>query len=125
MDLLAMYAASQPDKPAVIDDRPGEPVVNWSFAELDRRANQLGHHLLALGVDPADQGGLVRAELRRPDGRITTPSARSGAVGVPLNYRLTPEEAAYVIDNCDARVVYVDAEYAGLIAQAAATGSRR
>jgi fatty-acyl-CoA synthase/long-chain acyl-CoA synthetase len=40
-----------------------------------------------------------------------------GGVGVPLNYRLTPEEAAYVIDNCDAKVVYVDAEYASLISQ--------
>ncbi len=42
-----------------------------------------------------------------------------GAVGVPLNYRLSPEEAAYVIDNCDAKVVYVDAEYAPLISLAA------
>jgi fatty-acyl-CoA synthase/long-chain acyl-CoA synthetase len=40
-----------------------------------------------------------------------------GAVGVPLNYRLSPDEAAYVVDNCDAEVVYVDAEYAGLISQ--------
>ena len=40
-----------------------------------------------------------------------------GAVGVPLNYRLSPDEAAYVVDNCDAEAVYVDAEYAGLISQ--------
>ena len=39
-------------------------------------------------------------------------------MAVPLNYRLTPEEAAYVIDNSDARVVYVDAEYEELIARA-------
>ena len=33
-------------------------------------------------------------------------------VGVPINYRLTPAEAAYIVDDSDAVVVYVDAEYA-------------
>ena len=40
-----------------------------------------------------------------------------GAVAVPLNYRLTPEEAQYVVDNSDAVMAYVDAEYAPLFAQ--------
>ena len=33
---------------------------------------------------------------------------------MPLNYRLSDEEAAYVVDHCDATTVYVDAEYADL-----------
>ncbi len=116
MDLLAMYAGSQPDKAAVIDDRPGQPVVTWTFAELNRRANQLGHHLIALGVEPGTKVvwcGQNSAALLAGSHAIR----KVGGVGVPLNYRLTPEEAAYVIDNCDAKVVYVDAEYAGLISQ--------
>jgi acyl-CoA synthetase (AMP-forming)/AMP-acid ligase II len=116
MDLLAMYAASQPDKAAVIDDRPGRPVVNWSFAELDARANQLAHHLVALGVDPTTKVvwcGQNSAALVSGSHAIR----KVGAVGVPLNYRLSADEAAYVIDNCDATVVYVDAEYAPLITQ--------
>jgi fatty-acyl-CoA synthase/long-chain acyl-CoA synthetase len=40
---------------------------------------------------------------------------KAGAITVPLNYRLTPDEAAYVIDNSDAIAVFVDAEFAGLI----------
>ncbi len=51
MDLLSLYAERHPDKRAVVDDRPGEPVRSWTFAELDRRANQLGHLLLSRGVD--------------------------------------------------------------------------
>ena len=31
---------------------------------------------------------------------------------MPLNYRLSDEEAAYVTDHCDATIVYVDAEFA-------------
>jgi fatty-acyl-CoA synthase/long-chain acyl-CoA synthetase len=40
-----------------------------------------------------------------------------GATSVPLNYRLTPDEAAYVVDDSDAVVVYVDAELAPLFAE--------
>ncbi len=114
MDLLTMYAEKHPDKPAVIDDRPGEPVRAWTFAELDRRSNQLAHVLLSVGVGPdtkvcwcgQNSGPLVLA---------TNAIRKVGAVSVPLNYRLSPDEAAYVIDNSDASVVYVDAEYEPLI----------
>jgi fatty-acyl-CoA synthase/long-chain acyl-CoA synthetase len=114
MDLLSMYADRHPEKPAVIDDRPGQPVRAWSFADLERRANQLGHLLLSLGADPStkvcwcgqNSGPLLFANhaLRK-----------IGAVAVPLNYRLTPDEAAYVVDNSDAEIVYVDAAYEPLI----------
>ena len=39
-----------------------------------------------------------------------------GAVAVPLNYRLTPEEAQYIVVHSDACVAYVDTEYAKLLA---------
>ena len=41
---------------------------------------------------------------------VTHAARKIGATAVPLNYRLTPEEAAYVVDNCDAVFVWVDAE---------------
>jgi len=37
-----------------------------------------------------------------------------GVTAVPLNYRLSDDEAAYVVDHSDATVVYVDAEFADL-----------
>ena len=114
MDLLALHAESEPEKPAIVDDRPGRAPVVWSYADLDRRANQLGHHLLSLGVDRTTKVvwcGQNSAALLLGVHAI----GKVGAVGVPLNYRLSPEEAAYIIDDCDARVVYVDEEYRGLI----------
>ena len=76
VDLLAHYAGTQPDKPAVIDDRPGRPVLTLGFAELNRRANQLGHLLLALGVNESTKVvwcGQNSADLFPR----STPSARS------------------------------------------------
>src|SRR5271165_2438809 len=110
MDLLAGYALSQPDKPAVIDDRPGREVVSWSFAELDRRSNQLGHLLVHAGAGAATK---VVWCGQNSAGVVAGVHAirRVGSVAVPLNYRLTPDEAAYVIDNSDAEIVYVDGDH--------------
>jgi fatty-acyl-CoA synthase/long-chain acyl-CoA synthetase len=44
-----------------------------------------------------------------------------GATAVPLNYRLTPEETAYIVDDCDAVLVYVDAEHAETFARVRAS----
>jgi fatty-acyl-CoA synthase/long-chain acyl-CoA synthetase len=115
MDLLAMYAGTQPDKPAIIDDRPGRPPVSYTFSELNDQANRIGRLLLELGVNRSTKViwcGQNSASLLC----ITNGISKVGAVGVPLNYRLTAEEAAYVIDNSDARIVFVDAEYEGLVA---------
>jgi fatty-acyl-CoA synthase/long-chain acyl-CoA synthetase len=114
MDLLSMYADRYPYKPAVIDDRPGQPVRSWSFADLERRTNQLAHFLLSVGVGPTTKVcwcGQNSGPLMFANHAVR----KIGGVTVPLNYRLTPDEAAYVVDNCDAEIVYVDAEYEPLI----------
>ena len=51
-DILSIYARSQPDKPAVIDDKPDGTVVRWSYAELEAQSNRLANLLLSLGAGP-------------------------------------------------------------------------
>ena len=46
---------------------------------------------------------------------VINATRKLGAVAVPLNYRLTPEEARYIVTHSDACAAYVDAEYAHLI----------
>ncbi|MDQ2725097.1 MAG: AMP-binding protein [Actinomycetota bacterium] len=115
-DLLAAHAGNHPDKAAIIDDRLGVDIVTLTFAELDRRANQLAAVLLESGARP---GTKVLTWGQNSSGLLVASNAlrRIGAVAVPLNYRLVPEEAAYVIDNSDATVVYIDAEYTGVLDQ--------
>ena len=48
---------------------------------------------------------------------VINASRKLGATAVPVNYRLSDDEAAYVVDHCDASVVYVDAEFAALFAR--------
>jgi fatty-acyl-CoA synthase/long-chain acyl-CoA synthetase len=117
---LSLQAAQIPDKPAVVDDRPGGPITTLTFGELDREANRLANVLLGLGLRPADRvvwcgpnsPGVVRA---------MHALLKLGATAVPVNYRLTPEEAAYIVDDSDAVAAYVDAELAPVFEQVRAT----
>jgi len=112
-DLLTVHAANHPDEPAVIDDRGGGDVRRRTYAELEARSNQLAHVLLEHGVRAGDkvvwcgQNSIGIVEM-------VNASRKLGSTAVPLNYRLSDEEAAYVTDHSDARLVVVDAAYAGL-----------
>jgi fatty-acyl-CoA synthase/long-chain acyl-CoA synthetase len=115
VDLLTAHAQAQPDKLAVIDDRPDGAIRTVTFAELEDLANRLGNVLRDLGVGRGDK---VLWCGQNSIGAVTMMSAarKIGATAVPLNYRLSTDEAAFVADHCDARVVYCDAEFAGLFA---------
>ena len=115
-DILTLHARSQPDKLAVIDDRPDGTRLQWTFAELEAEANRAANFMREWGVCWGDKVvwcgrnslGVVR---------MMHAARKIGATAVPLNYRLSPEEASYVVDNCDAVLAYTDAEYAGLFAE--------
>src|SRR6201986_5042624 len=114
-DILTAYAKSQPDKPGVIDDRPDGTVVTWTYAELEAQANRVANLLISLGAGPGTK--VLWCGPNSPEVVAVMSAARKiGAVAVPLNYRLTPEEACYVVNNSDAEVVYVDYEHAPLFA---------
>ena len=109
-DVLSTWAAAQPDAMAVV-----EGDAQLSFAELNALANRMAAVLLDLGVGPGDpvvwcgQNGIEVVGL-------VNATRKAGAVSVPLNYRLTPDEAAYVIDDSDAVVVLFDVEQAEQLA---------
>jgi fatty-acyl-CoA synthase/long-chain acyl-CoA synthetase len=112
-DYLTTYATVQPDKPAVIEHPPDGDAIVLTFAQLEERANRLANTLLSLGSGPG-QKVLWCGPNSIGVAEIVNASRKIGATAVPLNYRLSPEEAAYVTDHCDATVVFVDAEYAAL-----------
>src|SRR3954452_2017955 len=114
-DTLSVYAASQPGKLAVIDDRPDGTVTAWTYAELEARSNRLANLLLSLGARPRSK--VLWCGPNSPQVVMVMSATRKiGVVAVPLNYRLTPEEALYVVNHSDAEIVYVDVEHAPMFA---------
>ncbi|MEC7384289.1 MAG: AMP-binding protein, partial [Actinomycetota bacterium] len=113
-DILNAHAQNFGDRPAVIDDRPDGNVLTITYAELDNYTNQLGHLLVGHGVKPGDR--VVWCGQNSIGVAAVMSAARKiGATAVPLNYRLSDDEAAYVIDHCDAEIVYVDADFAPML----------
>ncbi|MBW2291378.1 MAG: acyl--CoA ligase, partial [Deltaproteobacteria bacterium] len=102
-DILTLHASANPDKLALIEDPPvggHGNAVQWTYRELNEQANRLANVLLALGLKREDKvlwcgpnsSGVVR---------MIHAARKVGASAVPLNYRLTAEESAYVVDNSD------------------------
>ncbi|HVS13314.1 MAG TPA: AMP-binding protein [Thermoanaerobaculia bacterium] len=113
VDSLTAKAAAHPDKPAVIDDRPDGTCTTWTYRQLESAACRLANALRAEGLEPRQR--VLWCGQNSPDAVAVIHAARkAGLTAVPLNYRLTPEEAAYVADDSDAVLVWVDAENAPL-----------
>jgi len=115
-DVLSMHAEQQPSKPATIEDRPGAEPVILTYAEQEATANRLAHALSGIGVGSGEALAWCGPN---SIGVVSLIHAvrKLGATAVPVSYRLNDSEAAYVIDHCDATVIFVDAEYAPMVAR--------
>ena len=115
-DVLKLHADGAPERLAVIVDAShGAKFSTTTYAELNELVNRLAHGLLALGAVAGDR--IVWCGPNSLETIAVVHAARkAGLVAVPLSYRFTAEEMAYVIDNSDATLVVADADYAPLIA---------
>src|SRR5690242_19834736 len=103
-DVLALHTAADPEKTAIID---GDRVMNR------RDFNALVNQYAAVMLDAKVVAGekvLWVGQNSLEVVAINHAARKVGAVCVPMNYRLAPDEAQYVIDNCDAVVVLYDVE---------------
>ena len=116
-DFMTAYSLTQPDKLAVIDDRAGAGVRTLTFKELNERANQMANALLGLGARPGETKVVWCGQNSSGLVVMINAARKLGITAVPLNYRLSDEEAAYVTDHCDATIVYVDAEFAPMFSR--------
>jgi long-chain acyl-CoA synthetase len=99
------HARTTPDKPAVIMSGTGEVVT---YRQLDERSNRLAHLWRAQGLGPGDAIALCMENNPRFF-EVTWAAQRSGLYYTPVNARLTAAEAAFIIDDCGARVLVVSA----------------
>ncbi len=106
-DITRRHAKVRGDKPAIIcDDR------TLSYAELDAESCQVANALLAAGVGPQDRVGFVGKNVTEYF-TYSFGAAKLNAVTVAVNWRLAPPEMAYILDNAEAKVVLLEAEFLG------------
>jgi long-chain acyl-CoA synthetase len=105
---VALHAATEPERPAVV---AGERVV--TYGELNAEANRLVRALRARGVRAGD--GLALMCSNRPEFvAVYAACLRSGLRLTTVNWHLTADEAAYIVTDCEAKVVVADARFAAV-----------
>jgi o-succinylbenzoate---CoA ligase len=101
-DWLRRRAFSTPDRLAVI-----APGARWTFAELDRRADAIALRLAACGVSSGDRVAVLLPN-RAAFVEIVHALPRIGAVLVPINTRLAPDEIAWQLIDAGVTLLVAD-----------------
>jgi len=108
-DFLDRSARLYADKTAVVD--AGQ---RYTYRQLQERANRLSHLLLSIGIAKGD-----RVCILSPNSHFFLESfygtSQIGAILVPLNYRLTATDHAYIIDHAGVKAMLVDQEYTSVV----------
>jgi acyl-CoA synthetase (AMP-forming)/AMP-acid ligase II len=98
-DILAEHRRSRPGRPAVVDG-----TVRLSYRELDDRVGRLACAFAAAGTGPGDRVlWLGQNSFRTLEALLA--AARLGAIFCPANWRQSPDELAFVLDDLDPAVV--------------------
>jgi acyl-CoA synthetase (AMP-forming)/AMP-acid ligase II len=116
MTTVAVHARKSPDKPALIYGN-GETVE--TYAELELRSRRIAHLLRKVGLQPGDG---IAAYLANDDDFFDLYWAchRAGLYFTPVNWHLQEDEIQYIVDNCDAKLLFAHARFAELAQRVAA-----
>ena len=110
--ILTWWAEQQPDRAAVVSEHGDR-----TFAELDAAANRLVRVLRDAGLASGDAVALLCPN--RPEFvEVVAACARGGFRLTPVNWHLTGEEAAYIVDDCEARALVAHASLAPVAVEA-------
>ena len=106
-DWVAHHAASTPNKTAMIE-LAGQR--RFTYAQMHERVGRVAAMLKARGIKKGDRVGFLT--LNSSDTlEIIFGCWRLGAVCLAINFRLTPPEIAYIVENADCALVIVDTPF--------------
>jgi long-chain acyl-CoA synthetase len=109
-----LIAATTPDKPALIMGS-GTQVT---YAELDRRSNQVANLLRSLGLEAGDH--LAFQLHNEPEFfDLLWGAHRAGIVYTAMSSRLSATETEYIVDDCEAKALVVDHDLHGHLSELA------
>ncbi|HEX5614630.1 MAG TPA: AMP-binding protein [Acidimicrobiia bacterium] len=114
------HAQERPDRPAYIMAASGEAVT---YRELDDRSNRVAQLFFDAGLRFGDHVALLM-ENRPEYFEVCWAAQRSGLFYTCINWHFTADEAAYIVDDCDARVLIMSEAFRDLAEQLVARCER-
>jgi long-chain acyl-CoA synthetase len=114
--LHAWWAARIPDRLAVIT-----PHGDRTYDDLNADINRLSRALRARGLQPGDAIAVMC--INEPEYlEVLYAAQRTGLRFTPINWHLTGEEAAYIVENCEAKAFVCSGTLGDKVVVAAAAG---
>ncbi|MCR9105361.1 MAG: long-chain-fatty-acid--CoA ligase [Gammaproteobacteria bacterium] len=110
-DLLTTRTFLNPNKEALYDDYAG---LRMTYRDLNERANRCGNGLFDLGLRRGDRVALLAQNGHQFAENFFGPT-KIGMVMMPLNWRLTAQELAFILKDGGATAIVFDAEFAPVI----------
>src|SRR6516162_8495357 len=86
----------------------------FSYAEFAARAGRLAGALQSLGVEAGDRVAFLSTNCHRLL-EAYYGVVDAGAVLLPLNFRLSPQELAYILDDSGTEVLFVETAFLPLV----------
>jgi long-chain acyl-CoA synthetase len=108
-DISRSTSTEHPDSPAVVGE--GRPVTH---GELGRRSDAFASGLVSLGLEPGDRVAYL-ARNATEYWELFFAAAKAGVAVVPLNFRLSRDEAGYVLGDCEPAVLLAEEHLAPLV----------
>lgn len=106
-DIPRHQAAQRPDADALIF---GDRATTW--AELDTRSNRVANALVAAGLEPGARVAILDKDSDHLWEAVFG-IAKAGSVVMGINWRLAPKEIGFILEDGEARALFVGAEHAG------------
>ena len=112
-DIARHHARTRPDRIAIHFE--GQRIT---FAELDRRANQVANGLISEGLRPQARIAFLSKNVPAFF-ELWFGAVKADVVLVPVNFRLAPPEVAFVVADAGAEVLFVGADFYPLVEKVA------
>ncbi|MEQ9452903.1 MAG: acyl-CoA synthetase [Pseudomonadales bacterium] len=100
-----------PQKPALIMADSGKTL---NYRELSSRANRCAQLLFSLGLRAGDRFALLM-ENRSEFIEICWAGINSGLLFTPISTHLKADEVAFIVDDCDAKVIFFSHQTEGIL----------
>ena len=110
--ILPVNALKYPDRMAFKDIRR-----QLTFAELDLRVNRLANAMADMGLRKGDRFCVMLNNCLEFC-EIYLAAAKAGTVAVPINTRYIASEAAYVVNDSEAKALFAGAPFLGMLGEA-------
>jgi fatty-acyl-CoA synthase len=111
-NILKVAAARYANREAVFCSMTGR---RFTFRQVNERANALANGLLSLGLKKGDVCAFL-SHNREEIIETYFALAKTGVVGIPLNYRMTPAEMVELMTFCEAESLIFEPSFAEQVA---------